>query len=90
MIFMTPKMMEVLLDFKEELAKPRPNLQKVYEKWAGPNFNDFAVAVKKLYDEGYLSMPKKDIVMGGDGDIPIDIVVDNIKITKKGYLRTKE
>lgn len=28
MIFMTPKMMEVLLDFKEELAKPRPDLQK--------------------------------------------------------------
>ena len=27
--------------------------------------------------------------MGGDGDIPIDIVVDNIKITKKGYLERK-
>lgn len=81
---------EVLQDFQKEMIKPRPYLRKVYEKWAGPNFNDFAVAVKKLYDEGYLIMPKQDIVMGGDGDIPEDIVVDNIKITKNGYLRTKE
>jgi hypothetical protein len=85
-------MIEVLRDFQEELIKQRPNLEKVYPKWARPNFDDFAVTVNKLYDEGHLSMPEENVVKGGDDDIPVDVVVSNIRITEKGryYFGMKE
>jgi len=66
---MTPTMKKVLLDFKREVENPRPNLQKVYLKWTGKNFDDFAMAVKRLYDDKYISIPKSDIATGGDDDV---------------------
>lgn len=74
----------VLVDIQRELEKPEPDLMNVYDKWTKDNFNNFALAVVRLKKDRYIFIPGKDIVFGGDKYIPEDIIIDNIKITRKG------
>ncbi|MCX7748952.1 MAG: hypothetical protein N2645_19000 [Clostridia bacterium] len=75
---------QVFLDIYRMYHRDIQDWEILYSKHAGVHADYFIVSVEKLREEGLIDLPDESITYCNESKKPLDVILDNVRITEKG------